>query len=109
MLTEQGRGVAFRHELARLAFEEAIPPSRRLALHRSALAALTDAGSGPGDPARLAHHAEAADIPELVLRHAPAAAERASSTGAHREAAAHYEQALRHGDGLPAPELATAG
>jgi DNA-binding CsgD family transcriptional regulator/tetratricopeptide (TPR) repeat protein len=41
-----------------------------------------------------------------VLRHAPAAAQRASSTGAHREAAAHYAQALRHGDGLPARELA---
>jgi DNA-binding CsgD family transcriptional regulator/tetratricopeptide (TPR) repeat protein/type II secretory pathway predicted ATPase ExeA len=102
MLTEEARGVAFRHELARMAFEQEIPPRRRLALHRAALSAL----SGSGDPARLAHHAEAAAIPELVLRHAPAAAARASATGAHREAAAHYAQALRHADGLPAAELA---
>jgi DNA-binding CsgD family transcriptional regulator/tetratricopeptide (TPR) repeat protein len=104
MLTAEPRGVAFRHELARLAFEEGIPPSRRFALHRAALEALSD--HGRNDPARLAHHAEAAGIPELVLLHAPAAAEHASSTGAHREAAAHFGQALQYADELPKDELA---
>ena len=42
MLTAEPRGVAFRHELARLAFEEGIAPSRRFALHRAALEALSD-------------------------------------------------------------------
>jgi DNA-binding CsgD family transcriptional regulator/tetratricopeptide (TPR) repeat protein len=106
MLTAESRGVAFRHELARLAFEEGIPPSRRFALHRAALEALSDSHDGRNDPARLAHHAEAAGIPERVLLHAPAAAERASSAGAHREAAAHYEQALRYADELPKDQLA---
>ena len=32
--------VAFRHELARVAIEESIPPNRRIALHRAILAAL---------------------------------------------------------------------
>jgi DNA-binding CsgD family transcriptional regulator/tetratricopeptide (TPR) repeat protein len=104
MLTAEPRGVAFRHELARLAFEEGIPPSRRFALHRAALEALSD--HGRNDPARLAHHAEAAGIPELVLLHAPAAAEHASSTGAHREAAAHFGQALQYADELPKDQLA---
>src|SRR4051794_14213685 len=104
MLTAEPRGVAFRHELARLAFEEGIPPSRRFALHRAALEALSD--DGRNDPARLAHHAEAAAIPELVLLHAPAAAERASSAGAHREAAAPFEQALQYADDLPKDQLA---
>jgi hypothetical protein len=76
-------GVAFRHELARRAVEESLGPHRRRDLHRRALAA----PSGGTDPARLAHHAEAAGDPAAVLRYAPAAAVRAASTGAHREAA----------------------
>src|SRR4051794_18855225 len=106
MLTAEQRGVAFRHELARLAFEEGIAPSRGFGLHRAALEALSNAHDGRNDAARLAHHAEAAGIPEAVLLHAPAAAARASSAGAHREAAAHYEQALRYADELPKDQLA---
>jgi DNA-binding CsgD family transcriptional regulator len=41
-----------------------------------------------------------------VLRFAPAAAARAASLGAHREAAAQYERALRFADTLPAGERA---
>jgi DNA-binding CsgD family transcriptional regulator/tetratricopeptide (TPR) repeat protein len=48
----------------------------------------------------LAHHAEAAGDVEAVLEFAPAAAERASAIGAHREAAAQYARALRFADGL---------
>ncbi|WP_239159817.1 ATP-binding protein [Virgisporangium ochraceum] len=88
----------FRHELARLAVEESLSPHRRLALHRKALRAL----AGVADPARLAHHAEAAGDTDAVLRYAPAAAEKASSTGAHRQSAAQYERALRFAGGLPA-------
>ena len=50
----------FRHEIARVAVEEALPPHRRLALHRRALSALADATRRRLDLARLAHHAEAA-------------------------------------------------
>ena len=57
MLTAGRAHVAVRHELARLAIEDATPPHRRLALHRAALAAHGDRAP---DPARLAHHAEAA-------------------------------------------------
>src|SRR4029078_12675198 len=85
MLRAESRGVAFRHELARLAFEEGIPPSRRFVLHRAALEALSNAHDGRNDAARLAHHAEAAGIPEAVLLHAPVAGERASSGGRPRE------------------------
>jgi len=88
-------GVAFRHELARLAVEESLAPDRALELHRAALAALAAPPGGAPDVARLAHHAEAAGDHAAVLRFAPAAAERAASLGAHREAAAQYERALR--------------
>lgn len=99
MLQVEGAAVAFRHELARLAVEDAIPGHRRIELHRSLLSAL--AGSAAPDPARVAHHAEAAGDAEAVLRYAGAAAERAAHAHAHREAAAQYARALRFADGLP--------
>jgi DNA-binding CsgD family transcriptional regulator/tetratricopeptide (TPR) repeat protein len=95
-------GVAFRHELARIAIEQSLSPHRRLALHRRALHALATPSAGPIDLTRLAHHAEAAGDTEAVVRYAPAAAEHASSIGAHRESAAQYARALRFADGLPA-------
>jgi DNA-binding CsgD family transcriptional regulator/tetratricopeptide (TPR) repeat protein len=101
MLTPGAGGVAFRHELARLAVEESLSPDRSAALHRRALAALADPPTGAPDLARLAHHAEAAGDADAVLRFAPAAGALSASLGAHREAAAQYERALRFGDGLP--------
>jgi DNA-binding CsgD family transcriptional regulator/tetratricopeptide (TPR) repeat protein len=93
-------GAGFRHELARLAVEESLTPLRRVTLHRRALAALEAPRAGRPDLARLAHHAEAAGDAEAVTRFAPAAAARASSLGAHREAAAQYARALGFADGL---------
>jgi tetratricopeptide (TPR) repeat protein len=98
MLEAQPRGVAFRHELARLAVEESLPPNRRLALHRRALTSLAAPPAGAPDLARLAHHAEAAADAQAVLKYAPAAAMRAASVGAHREAAAFYARAARFAD-----------
>lgn len=95
MLVPVAGGVSFRHELARLAVEETLAPDRRLGLHRAALRAMETQAGREKDPARLAHHAEAAHDAESVLLHAPAAADRASSLGAHREAAAQFSRALR--------------
>ena len=101
MLVVESAGVAFRHELARLAVEESVPSHRKVGLHRRALAALADPSGGAPDLARLAHHAEAAGDVDAVLRFAPAAATRAAALGAYREAAAQYGRALRFGDRLP--------
>jgi len=101
MLTPDSGGVAFRHELARLAVEESLPPNVKVALHRKALAALGDRSAGASEVARLAHHAEAAGDAEAVLRFAPAAAGQAASVGAHREAAAQYGRALLFAGALP--------
>ncbi len=101
MLSEATEGLAFRHELARLTIEDAIAPNRRVALHRAALSVLEARPAAAHEPARLAHHAEAAGDAQAVLRHAPQAAKSASSAGAHREAAAQYARALRFAGGLP--------
>jgi DNA-binding CsgD family transcriptional regulator/tetratricopeptide (TPR) repeat protein len=106
MLIAERTNLAFRHELARLALEEAIAPTRRVALHRAAIEALSARSDDRPDFARLAHHAEAADDAAGVLRWAPRAAERAAESGAHREAAAQYARALRHADELPIQDRA---
>lgn len=93
-------GIQFRHELARLAVERSIAPRQRVLLHRRALTALRTPPRGDADLARLAHHAEAAGDADAVLELAPAAGDRASAAGAHREAASLYERALRHADAL---------
>lgn len=90
-------GVAFRHELARLAVEVSLSPARRVSLNRAALMALSDPTRGPIDPTSLSHHAEAAADVEAVLRFAPQAAAIAAQAQAHREAAAQYARALRFG------------
>ncbi len=99
VLRRDGDLLAFRHELARAAIEEAITPVRAAALNRRVLDAL---GARQGtDPGRLAHHAEAAGERGAMLAHATAAAERSARLGAHREAAAQYARALRAGELVP--------
>jgi DNA-binding CsgD family transcriptional regulator/tetratricopeptide (TPR) repeat protein len=100
MLVSTADRVSFRHELARLAFEESLAPDRRRALHRAALEGLTASPGGP-ELDRLVHHAEAAGDVEATLRFAPDAAARAAAMGAHREAAAHYERAAHFAELLP--------
>jgi DNA-binding CsgD family transcriptional regulator len=97
MLVATGGAVAFRHELSRLAVERSLSPDVRVALHRKAFAALVDSA----EAARLAHHAEEARDADAVLRFAPEAAQAAATVGAHREAAAQYERALRFADAVP--------
>lgn len=92
--------VSFRHELARLAIEESLAPGRRVTLHRQALETLAARPEAALDLARVAHHAEAANDGEAVLRFAPAAGARAAAVGAHREAAEQFGRALRFADGL---------
>jgi DNA-binding CsgD family transcriptional regulator/tetratricopeptide (TPR) repeat protein len=104
MLTVRADVVGFRHELARLAVGDAVAPARRRALHRAALQALRARG-GVSD-ARLAFHAAEAGDVDALLDHALAAADQATLLGAHREAAAHRAQALRHADRLPAEQRA---
>jgi DNA-binding CsgD family transcriptional regulator/tetratricopeptide (TPR) repeat protein len=106
LLVADGRGYAFRHEVAREAILEATDPGTRIALHARVLAAL-EADPGAAEPlARLAHHADGAGDREAVLRYAPEAARQAAAAGSHREAAAQYARAMRFAGGLPPIERA---
>jgi DNA-binding CsgD family transcriptional regulator/tetratricopeptide (TPR) repeat protein len=92
------RGLAFRHELARRAVESALSPARAQALHAQILRALIDHDAERAPLARLVHHAVCAADAAAVLQFAPRAAQQASASGAHREAATHYATALRYAD-----------
>ena len=100
VLRAEADGVVFRHELARIAVEESLPPDRAVALHRRALQALADPTLRAPDLARLAHHAEAAGDGPAVLRYAPAAGEEAAGLGSPREAQHQYWRALRFARGI---------
>ena len=104
LLTAEGTGLRFRHELVRMAVAATIAPHREAGLHGRLLAALEQAADA--DPAVLAHHAEGAGDKKAVRRHAPEAARRSSALGAHREAAAQFERALRFADPDDRPALA---
>ncbi len=106
VLQEEGDGVAFRHELARLAIQSAVPTARRHRLHGELLAALRARATGDVFASRLAHHAEEAGDGEAVLEYARTAARQAADAGAHREAGQQYARALRFGEGLAAGERA---
>ncbi|MFC5137734.1 AAA family ATPase [Actinomycetospora rhizophila] len=96
--------VAFRHELARQAVEQALPPIRRLGLERAVLAALL--AHDPPDRARILHHAARCADVDAVLAHAPAAARAAAAAGAHQQSLAWYAQLAPHAALLPPAEQA---
>ena len=96
--------VAFRHELARLAVLDTVPSFRRALLHRSVLAILLKQDIDDDQLPLVVEHAVLAGDDAAVLHYAPLAGQRAAALGAHREAAAHYERALRLLDGLPEPD-----
>lgn len=98
VLEGDGRRLSFRHELARSAVEESLPPARRLSLHRRMLR-LLDEEPEP-DLARMAHHAVRAGDSELILEHAPPAARQAARRGSHKEAASFFSAALTLGESL---------
>ena len=93
LLAADSGSLRFRHEIARLAVEQAIAAHRRTAIHRRILGALR--ARGDEDEAAMAFHAEGAGDAAAVLSCAPAAARRAAQLGSHREAAAQFERALR--------------
>jgi DNA-binding CsgD family transcriptional regulator/tetratricopeptide (TPR) repeat protein len=104
MLRGEDGSLAFRHELARRAFEDSLSQTRQQSLHTKVLSILADRPDIP--PARLAHHADGAGSAHDVLRFAMLAAEHATNVGSHREAAAHYRVALPHADELKPDECA---
>jgi len=103
---DQG-AVTFRHELARQATLDRLPPSLQRSLHAKVEAAIATlpAAQAIAQLSRRVHHAAGADDGERVLEIAPQAAAQAARLGAHQQAASHLATALKHVSQAP-PALA---
>jgi DNA-binding CsgD family transcriptional regulator/tetratricopeptide (TPR) repeat protein len=102
LLVRSDRGLAFRHELARLALESTIPAGGAAQLHGRVLEALECIDST--DHAVLTHHAVAAGDADRAVQYADVAAAEAARSGAHTEAVAFLSTALQN---LPASRVRT--
>ena len=104
LLQADDASLFFRHELARVAIEEALSLPLAQSLHARALGALVARGAQSEKAARRVHHAIRAGARDAVLAFAPLAAREARARGAHREAAAHYRTTLRFAEGMNVAE-----
>ena len=97
---DENGSLAFRHELARQATLDRLPPTQQRALHAKVEAAIGErpAALATALLSRQVHHAAGADDGVRVLELAPQAAAHAARLGAHREAASYLATALRHVD-----------
>ncbi|HQR77533.1 MAG TPA: AAA family ATPase, partial [Burkholderiaceae bacterium] len=96
LLVSDGPTLAYRHELGRVAVERSLSPARAHDLHRRVLAALAEPGRDTA-PARLVHHAVAAQDVAAISEHAPRAAREAQARTAIREAHAQWRIAVEQG------------
>ena len=95
MLRADRDAIAFRHEIARVAVEEALAAARASAAappRAGRARRLGQSRPGAARPPRRGGRT----TPTAVLRYAPAAGERAAKLGSHREAAAQFARALRY-------------
>ncbi|WP_123026235.1 ATP-binding protein [Mycolicibacterium stellerae] len=97
LIRRSPRGVAFRHDLCRMAISSVIPPGAGAGLHRRLLDAYE--ATSDVDPAVLTHHAIGAQDVERIRRAAYDAGVAAARSGAHTQAAEFFTIALDHGGG----------
>ena len=88
----------FRHALVRQALVDAVPPHRRMALHRDVATRLEQAGAAPGG---IAQHWLAAGDPDRAVPCSLAAAREAFRLGAFEDVLRHVEPLLAHRPAQP--------
>jgi DNA-binding CsgD family transcriptional regulator/tetratricopeptide (TPR) repeat protein len=101
MLNSVGDSLAFRHELARRAVQDAISPLRRRELHGAALKLLKSRTNARAS--EIAHHAQQAGAAADMATYSLRAADEADALGAYRESVAHLVRVLEH-----SPDLSNA-
>jgi DNA-binding CsgD family transcriptional regulator len=98
LIRRSPRGVAFRHDLCRLAIRSVIPPGAEPRLHQRLLDAYEAASHT--DSAVLTHHALGAKDVERIRRCASDAGIAAARSGAHTQATEFFTIALEQGGPL---------
>jgi DNA-binding CsgD family transcriptional regulator/tetratricopeptide (TPR) repeat protein len=85
-----------RHDLIRESLHEIAPPTLKRTVHRRLLGFYEGREDHTSDIARLAYHARGAGEESAALRYSLRAAEDASASGAHRQSAFHFANALEY-------------
>ena len=98
LIRRSSRGVAFRHDLCRMAVRSVIPPGAEPRLHRRLIDAYES--TGHVDPAVLTHHALGANDVDRIRRYASAAGNAAARSGAHTQSTDFFTIALEQGGPL---------
>jgi DNA-binding CsgD family transcriptional regulator len=98
LIRRSSRGVAFRHDLCRLAIRSVIPPGAEPRLHRRLIEAYES--TGHVDPAVLTHHALGARDIDWIRRYAGEAGIAAARSGAHTQSTDFFTIALEQGGPL---------
>ena len=104
LIRRSSRGVAFRHDLCRLAIRSVIPPGAEPRLHRRLIDAYE--ATSHVDSAVLTHHALGAKDVDRIRRAAYDAGIAAARSGAHTQAAEFFTIALDQGGPLAAEDEA---
>jgi DNA-binding CsgD family transcriptional regulator len=105
LVANRGR-IACRHELIRQSLVNSTPPATTQRLHQLLLVSLETRAAGSADTARLAHHALGAQDATKAREYSLQAARDAAASGAHREAAFHYANALGYAAAMDRVTLA---
>jgi len=98
LIRRSSRGVAFRHDLCRLAIRSVIPPGAEPRLHRRLIDAYE--ATSDADSAVLTHHALGAADVDRIRRCASDAGVAAARSGAHTQATEFFTVALERGGAL---------
>jgi DNA-binding CsgD family transcriptional regulator/tetratricopeptide (TPR) repeat protein len=98
LIRRSSRGVAFRHDLCRLAVRSVIPPGAEPRLHRRLIEAYES--TGHVDPAVLTHHALGASDIDRIRRYASDAGNAAARSGAHTQSTEFFTIAVEQGGRL---------
>ncbi len=101
LLRIEDGSISFKHELSRMAAEEALSELRREWLNEQVLQSLLKQENMDNLLGRIIHHAVRAHNEDAIITYTPEAARQASILGAHSLAVEHYQNALRYVDMLP--------
>lgn len=93
--------ISFRHELSRMAVEEALSASKRQLFNKKILQILLKQKKIDNYLARIIHHALRVPDKKILIQYSPLAAKQASVLSAHSLAAYHYQNALQFVGDIP--------
>lgn len=97
--------VVFKHELYRRTIEESLTSFKKIELNKKMLELFLETFEAKGEIERILHYAKNANEKDMVVKYAAAAAGKAASTGAHKEASKLWLTAIEYVEGKDIKQL----